>query len=294
MVNIIDRFATYLRVERGCTENTCTSYVHDIRRFIEFINRRHKSWDSVDLNTVSSYITYLRRRGYLNSSISRTVAAIKSFYRFLVIEKHLDTSPVELLEYPKRELKLPNVLTQDEISRIVEAADSYTPLGIRDRAMLELLYSTGMRISELINLKLTDVFLDEAFLRITGKGGKERYVPIGKLAMDWLTIYLERGRPYLKQHHDSGYLFINRNGDKLTRMGVWKIVQKYAKRAGIKKPVTPHTFRHSFATHMLEGGADLRVVQELLGHASIRTTEVYTHISQEKLKEAVRLYHPRG
>ena len=294
MVDIIDRFATYLRVERGCTENTCISYVHDIRRFIEFMNRRHKSWDKVDLNTISSYITYLRRKGYLNSSISRTVAAIKSFYRFLVIERYLDTSPVELLEYPKRELKLPNVLTQDEISRIVEAADSYTPLGIRDRAMLELLYSTGMRISELINLKLTDVFLDEAFLRITGKGGKERYVPIGKLAMDWLTIYLERGRPYLKQHHDSGYLFINRSGDKLTRMGVWKIVQKYANRAGIKKPVTPHTFRHSFATHMLEGGADLRVVQELLGHASIRTTEVYTHISQEKLKEAVRLYHPRG
>ena len=294
MVDIIDRFAAYLRVERGCAENTCTSYVHDIRRFVEFMNRRRISWDSVDLNTVNSYITYLRRKGYLNSSISRTVAAIKSFYRFLVIEKYLDTSPVELLEYPKKELKLPNVLTQDEIFRIIEAADSYTPLGIRDRAMLELLYSTGMRISELISLKLADVFLDEAFLRIIGKGGKERYVPIGKLAMDWLTIYLERGRPYLKQHHDSGYLFINRNGDKLTRMGVWKIVQKYANRAGIKKPVTPHTFRHSFATHMLEGGADLRVVQELLGHASIKTTEVYTHISQEKLKEAVRLYHPRG
>ncbi|MCX7761359.1 MAG: tyrosine recombinase XerD [Candidatus Kryptonium sp.] len=240
---------------------------------------------------------YIREIGLIGlspSSISRNVASIKSFHKFLLLESYSKNYPVENIEHPKIKKKPPEVLSIDEVFTLLEQPDTSTPIGIRDRALLEVMYATGVRVSELINLKQIDLFLDMEFIRVLGKGSKERLIPIGKVAIKWLREYQLKVRPKLAKISSGDILFLSRLGKKLTRMSVWKIVKKYALMAGIRKEIHPHTLRHSFATHLLEGGSDLRSVQEMLGHASITTTQIYTHISNETLREIYYLYHPRS
>jgi integrase/recombinase XerD len=295
MTEIIDKFMDYLMVERGSSKNTCSSYKRDIEKFLNFLKQKKRDPTSVKGIDIENFILYLEGIELKKRSICRVISSIRVFYNFLLEEEELKTSPVVNIETPKFTRSLPSVLSQDEVRRIIEAPNaSFNPSGLRDRAMFELLYATGLRISELLDLKLSNLFLDEGFLRQIGKGGRERIVPIGKYAKEWVSRYIREVRPILKKNKSTEILFLNRRGCKLSRMGFWKILRKWTIKAGINKKVTPHTFRHSFATHLLEGGANLRSVQAMLGHASITTTEIYTHVDRERLKEAIKVYHPRG
>ncbi|HID93664.1 MAG TPA: site-specific tyrosine recombinase XerD [bacterium (Candidatus Stahlbacteria)] len=295
MAEIIDRFINYLMIERGSSQNTCNSYKRDIEKFLNFLKQKKKNPINAKGDDIENFILYLESIGLKRRSICRAISSIRVFYNFLLEEGELKTSPAVNIETPKFMRSLPSVLSQDEVRRIIEAPDtSFSPLGLRDRAMFELLYATGLRIGELLDLKLSNLFLDEGFLRQIGKGGRERIVPIGKYAKEWVSLYIREARPILKKNKSTEILFLNRRAGKLSRMGFWKILRRWAVKAGINKKVTPHTFRHSFATHLLEGGADLRSVQAMLGHASITTTEIYTHVDRERLKEAIKVYHPRG
>ncbi|MDI6840254.1 MAG: site-specific tyrosine recombinase XerD [bacterium] len=291
----LQKFVNYLLVEKGSSKNTIDSYTRDIRGLLTFLNQHKiKITETKDAN-IESFLKYLiEERKLSKASIARMVSSIRVFYRFLISDGLLTHSPFTTIRTPKVSKRLPNVLEPDELKLIIEKPDSTSHLGIRDRALLELLYATGLRVSELINLRTSDLFLDSDFLRCFGKGNRERIVPIGSYAKSSITQYLKDSRPFLKKNKETELLFLNAHGTRLSRMGIWKILNLYVKKVGIKKRVTPHTFRHSFATHLLEGGADLRAVQEMLGHVSITTTEVYTHIEREKLKEAIRVYHPRG
>jgi len=295
MAELIHRFINYLTSERYCPKNTWESYKRDLEKFLNFLKKKKKNPLNVQRVDIENFIIYLEGIGLKKRSTCRAISSIRVFYNFLLEEKELKTSPVVNIETPKFTRGLPSVLSQDEVRRIIEAPDaSFSPSGLRDRAMFELLYATGLRVSELLDLKLSNLFLDEGFLRQIGKGGRERIVPIGKYAKEWVSRYIREVRPILKKNKSTEILFLNRRGDKLSRMGFWKILRKWAIKAGINKKVTPHTFRHSFATHLLEGGANLRSVQAMLGHASITTTEIYTHVDRERLKEAIKVYHPRG
>jgi integrase/recombinase XerD len=273
---------------------TMRAYQYDLRQLHLFLEQGGKQFSSATVRDLRAFIHSLSDMHLSAVSINRKISAVKTFYRFLLQNKTVHENPAEELELLKTRRKLPLVLSVDEVSAILEAASKTTPLGLRDRVCLELLYSSGLRISELLSLKLSDVQLNERLLSVVGKGNKQRLVPFGNKARVAIDDYLLRGRPSILKNKTASVFILNARGRKLSRMGFLKILRGYWVISGVRKRVTPHTFRHSFATHLLEGGADLRVVQELLGHADISTTQIYTHIDREYLKEVHRLYHPRA
>jgi len=292
---LVAEFLDYLQAERNMARNTVLSYRLDLTRYVAFLKQRN-----IDHPTKSSFadiralLTELSEAGYASTSIARLLAAIRMFHRYLVGEQYADTDPAATLSFPKRGRRLPQVLEINDVERLLETPDVATLLGLRDRALLEFLYATGVRVSELISVKLSDYFPREAWGRVIGKGNKERLVPIGEQAIEWVDKYLREVRPQLvRKKRRCDYLFLNFRGAKLSRMGFWKILKGYGRAAKIAKRISPHTLRHSFATHLLEGGADLRAVQEMLGHASIVTTQIYTHLDRAFLKEVHRQFHPR-
>ncbi len=288
-------FLNWLAVERGLSRNTIVSYRSDLIFFKDFCARKGFNPLGPDgRGAVSAYLLQLKNDGRTSATISRRLAALKSLFRFLISEGYLDTDPTENMESPKKVQKLPRVLTTAEVDKLLAQPRAGTPSGLRDKAMLELLYATGIRVSELVSLDRGSVNLEEGYIRCVGKGSKERIVPMGQVAARFTEAYLQRARAKLMGSKNSQALFLNRYGNKMTRQGFWKIIKKYTARAGIKKDITPHTLRHSFATHLLENGADLRSVQELLGHADISTTQIYTHLTGNRIKEVYRKTHPRA
>ncbi|MGB9813845.1 MAG: site-specific tyrosine recombinase XerD [Thermovenabulum sp.] len=295
MEEILENFLEFLVVERGLSNNTVLSYKNDINQFINYIkNIGIKSFKEVNRANVISYLLFLQRNKRASSSILRSLAAIKSFYHFLLREKVIEEDPTYNLETPKLEKKLPRVLTVEEVEKLLSQPNDEDLWGFRDRTMLELLYATGIRVSELVSLKVENVNLEMGYLKCMGKGSKERIIPIGSVAINYLNHYIKEVREKLLKNKKSDYLFFNHQGKSLTRQGFWKIIKKYAKKANIKKEITPHTLRHSFATHLLENGADLRSVQEMLGHSDISTTQIYTHLTKTKIREVYDKTHPRA
>jgi len=292
---LVDSYLHYLVVEKGLSRNTIESYGRDLRVFLDFVEGRGiRSFRQVTRGDVLAFLKELQGRGLSVRSVSRALVSLRGLFRFLLLEGHLEEDPVEEMEVPRPPRSLPHVLSLQEVERILEAPDPGTPLGVRDRAMLELLYATGMRVSELAGLPPEGVDIQVGFVRVKGKGDKERVIPIGEVARERLDIYLREGRPRLLKGRESPYLFVNRQGRGLSRQGIWKLIKRYALEAGVLTPITPHTLRHSFATHLLERGADLRFVQVMLGHADIGTTQIYTHLNQEYLRKIYQQYHPRA
>jgi integrase/recombinase XerD len=296
----VEGFLDFLQVEKGYSSNTLAAYRNDLEQFVEYLAERAGQaggdWDHVTKQTIVSYILELKEREYASSTVARKVAAIKSFFHFLTSEDIVEDDPTALLDSPKVKKRLPNTLTYEEVLRLLavpEREDSAK--AVRDKALLELLYATGMRVTEIVSLDLEDINLASATVRVTrGKGGKERIIPIHNRAVQTLSEYLTKGRLQLLKDAGERALFLNHRGQRLTRQGLWLIIKYYVREAGITTDVTPHTLRHSFATHLLNGKADLRHVQELLGHANISTTQIYTHISSERLRVAYDEAHPRA
>lgn len=287
-------FIDHLRFERGLSEQTLTAYRHDIVRLADFLRGRgQQSPGAVTTTDLRAFIHHLKDLGLAPSSVGRNLSAIRTYFGFLLGENLVVGDPSERLQTPKGWRSLPEVLTVAEVERLLEAPDLGHPLAWRDRAMLEFAYASGVRVSELIELPLRHLSLDEGFALVFGKGSKERLVPIGRRAVAALSLYIRETRPRLERGRGEGRVFLNARGGTLSRMGVWKILRGHVQRAGITKPVSPHTLRHSFATHLLEGGADLVAVQEMLGHADISTTQVYTHVDRRYLAEVHRSFHPR-
>jgi len=292
---VINEFINYLAVERGLAENTILAYRSDLEQFFDHLDEQEiESLKDITKESIISFLSSLKEVGCATSTLSRKLATLKTFFRFLLDEEHLDTDPTFDLESPKVEKTLPYILNIGEIEQLLQQPEADKPLGLRDVAMLELLYATGIRISELIDLDISDVNREEAYLRCLGKGHRERIIPIGHPALQAIELYLAEGRGHLIKNLRETALFVNRFGKRLTRQGAWKNLKRYARKAGIGKGISPHTFRHTFATHMLENGADLRSVQELLGHVDISTTQIYTQVSKEKLKMDYEKYHPRA
>lgn len=294
MKKLINEFINYLSVERGLAMNTLESYGRDLRQYSQYLEQDAAGLDGATRQTVVNYLMHLQRQGKATATIARRLAALKAFYQFLVREKYLELDPTANLESPKLEKRLPRVLTVREVELLLQQPDASQGGGHRDRAMLELLYATGIRVSELVSLNLEDVSLESGYIKCRGKAGKERIVPMGSLAVRSCREYLEHGRPRLVKDPGEDALFVNHHGRRLTRQGFWKIVKKYAEDAKIEKEITPHTLRHSFATHLLDNGADLRSVQEMLGHADISTTQIYQHVTKGRLKEVYARTHPRA
>ena len=294
MEELIDALLNYLSVERGLSRNTIISYQEDLNTYINFLKNRHT--DSLGKTTkddIINFMLYQKDKGLSANSTARRLAAIKVFYRFLVRERILKDDPTSLIDSPKLWKKIPDTLSLNELDALLKQPNIRDRQGIRDRAILETLYATGMRVSEAVNLKVDNVNLEIGFLRCIGKGNKERVIPVGKKAIISIQRYLGVSRPQLLNKKESDFLFLNRFGKKISRQSLWKMVKRYARQARIKKPMRPHILRHSFATHLLERGADLRSVQEMLGHANISTTQIYTHINKERLKTIHRMFHPR-
>ncbi len=292
---LIDRFINYLLVEKGLSKATLESYSRDLLRYAGFLaGSGRPTVSESDTALILKHLIDLRAQGLGTRSRARHLVSLRGFYRFLTQEKLLSTDPSKLIDLPKTGLTLPEVLSVEEVRRLLNAPESRNPQGVRDAAMLEVLYAAGLRVSELVGLKLQDVHLDAGFVRVMGKGSKERVVPIGQYAREKLLFYLGHGRNPLLQNRPSPFLFIARAGRPITRQGFWKLLRRYAKAAGLVKNITPHSLRHSFATHLLEGGADLRAVQVMLGHADISTTQIYTHVANDRLREIHRRFHPRG
>jgi len=295
MESRVNEFIMYLAVERGLAQNTLESYGRDLRQFQKYLdNSQIDIVKNSDRDNILSYLGSLQSKGRSVSTISRNLASIKSFYQYMVRERHLDKDPAINLESPKPEKKLPKILTINEVEELLRQPDILLPSGLRDKAMLELLYATGIRVSELTNLNISDVNLDMGYIKCYGKGSKERIVPLGSIAARCVQEYTAKGRTKLVRSYEEPSLFVNHHGKRLTRQGFWKIIKKYALEASIMKAITPHTLRHSFATHLLENGADLRSVQEMLGHADISTTQIYTHVTKNRLKEVYDKTHPRA
>jgi integrase/recombinase XerD len=292
----IDDFLTFLSVERGLSPNTVESYANDLRIYAAYLSPSGDAPDFVKVTRpqISDFLMRQKKASYDVASIARELSAVRAFHRFLVREEQATDDPTAVVETPKIWKKIPDVLSADEVMRIIAAPDVSTPKGLRDRAIFELMYATGLRVSETANLRLDSVDFEINFIRTKGKGSKERLVPIGTAAMDYLKRYLTEVRPVVLDGKSCEYVFISSYRRNLTRQALWKILREYVKQAGVLKSVTPHTLRHSFATHLLEGGADLRSVQEMLGHASIATTQIYTHISTGRLKEVHKKFHPRA
>lgn len=291
----------FLNLEKNSSGNTIASYKHNVGRYINFLeSKKIVSPENITEEIVSSYLKSLSKLLLSARSISQNISAIKGFHKYLIGDEITKNNPAQDLTTPRLPKNLPEVLTLPEVDLILAKPDTTQPLGTRDRAILETLYATGMRVSELLILKQSDINAEFGVVRVFGKGSKERLIPIGRSALEWIKKYKENVRINLTnvqkrlQHKSSDVLFLNARGKQMTRMAVWNIVDRYTREARIEKPVHPHTFRHSFATHLLEGGADLRAVQEMLGHSDISTTEIYTHIDKEYLKEVHKTFHPRG
>jgi integrase/recombinase XerD len=295
MEQLLDQFLHYLIVEKGLSKNTIEAYSHGLTRFLNHLRGKGvQEIRDIDKFHVRGFLLALKKKNLATKSIVRNLVAIRTFFRFLIEEGILETNPVEELESPKVAKTLPEILTLKEIEQILEQPNLQTPLGIRDRAMLEMLYATGMRVSELTHLPTHQVNLEGGYVLLYGKGSKERIVPLGSEAMKWVTQYLKTAREILAKGKESPSLFINRSGKGISRQGVWKNLKDYGRRACLRKRITPHLLRHSFASHLLERGADLRSVQMMLGHVDISTTQIYTHVTGERLKKIHQRYHPRG
>lgn len=295
MNEYLDLFLHYLTVERGLARNTLEAYGRDLARYLDFLEREKVTHpEAVSPAAVLRFLARLKEEGLSARSRARTLTALRMFHRFLLSEAIVTANPTARVEAPRGLNPLPHTLSPSDVERLLAAPAGDEPLEVRDRAMLELLYATGLRVSELVGLKLGDLQLDVGYLRAFGKRSKQRIVPLGEVAMAELRNYLGLGRPFLDRGEGGGYLFLNRGGKGLTRQGFWKIIKRRALEAGIRKRITPHTLRHSFATHLLENGADLRSVQTLLGHADISTTQIYTHVTRERLKKIHEQFHPRG
>ncbi len=295
MQSIFQDFLYHLQGERQLASNTVASYRNDILRYLYFLEEQHvKKAEAIKEEIIILYLGSLSEIPLAPRSLARNLSAIRMFHRFMVNEGYCSKDPSENIDTPKLPKRLPQILDIQDIEAILEVIDTESDGGLRDRALLELLYGSGLRISELLELRLPFLMLEEGWVQVIGKGSKERAVPFGEEAQDWLRRYLRHVRPeFARSIQAEDYVFLNRRGAPLSRMGVWKIIQKYAALAEIDKAVSPHIFRHSFATHLLEGGADLRAVQEMLGHSDIATTQIYTHLDRNYLKEVHKTFHPR-
>jgi integrase/recombinase XerD len=288
-------FKAYLQLEKSLSENSVMAYLHDIDKFTQFLSLQNEEIvpANIELALLEDFLHWINDLGMTPSSQSRIISGLRSFFKYCLQEQISSTDPTALLETPKLAKKLPDVLSFSEIEKIIKAIDASTPEGTRNKAIIETLYSCGLRVSELINLKLSCLYMDAEYVRVTGKGDKERLVPIGASAIKYITIYRENIRvhlPVIPGNED--IVFLNRRGKKLSRVMIFLIIKELAKKAKINKSISPHTFRHSFATHLVEGGADLRAVQEMLGHESITTTEIYTHLDREYLRDTLQQFHP--
>ena len=292
---LLDQFINHLRIERGLSENTVSSYSSDLIKYFNYLGGEKKLPLIVTREDIAKYLGTIKKNNtYSARTIARNLSAIKMFYRFLISEGRLTDNPARLLEPIKLPGRLPGTLSHDDVDRLLAAPDNTTSLGQRDIAMLELLYATGLRVSELVGLHIVNVNLDPGYIRTVGKGSKERLVPMGEKARDAIKFYLTYGRQDLIKGKNIPFIFLNSRGSSISRQGFWKIIKKYGIIAGITKKITPHSLRHSFASHLLEGGADLRAVQVMLGHVDISTTQIYTHVARQQLKELHERFHPRG
>jgi len=290
-------YENYLKLEKSLSSNSIAAYINDINKLTEFLGNNFKKTgpDKVKLQHLKKFLEWLNERGVSPRTQARTISGIKSFYKYLLIEGKISNDPTALLESPKIGRKLPDILSMDEIDSLIEAVDLDKPEGQRNKAMLETLYSCGLRVSELVNLKLTNLFFLQGYLKVEGKAEKERLVPVSSRAVEEIEKYVEGYRENLRIQKDSqNVLFLNRRGKKLSRVMVFTIIKNLAEKISLDKKISPHTFRHSFATHLINGGADLRAVQEMLGHESILTTEIYTHLDREYLKSTIHQFHPRS
>jgi integrase/recombinase XerD len=294
---VIDAYLDHLRTERRLASHTLESYARDLRTLAAFAERRGTPPDALDRAALEAFVRELRSAGLSPRSVARAVATIRGFYRYLVLERQLPSNPSEDLRPPKAWPALPAFLSTEEVDRLIAQPDRSTPAGLRDRAMIELLYATGMRVSELIAIRFADLHLDEQYLTCIGKGDKERLIPIGEAATEWVQRYQRDGRPALAASRRKGRasprLFLNARGGPLTRVGFWKILKGYGRRAGLPPTLSPHVLRHSFATHLLDRGADLRAIQMMLGHADLSTTQIYTHVLEARLRSVYDRFHPR-
>ena len=293
----IKQFKNYLKLERALASNSIDAYARDVTKLMEFLNMNKKIQDPIQVLPVDllDFIKFINELGLSPYSQARIVSGIKGFYKYLTYENLISVDPSELIELPRLGRKLPDTLSIHEIDQLFEAIDMSKASGPRDRALAETIYSAGLRVSELVNLKISNIYEDVGFLRILGKGNKERLTPVGKSALKFIKSYQHEVRNHMqiKSGHED-YLFLNRLGSKISRVSVFNLIKNLALRAGINKKISPHTFRHSYATHLIEGGADLRAVQEMLGHESITTTEIYTHLDRDYLKQIIREFHPRS
>jgi integrase/recombinase XerD len=292
----LKEYLALLKVEKNLTSNTIVSYKNDLENFITYISDLGiEDLSEIKPEHITSFFNFLKKLGLSERSSARYFSSIRGFFKYLIRNEYITASPIEKMKAPKVSRNLPIVLSIEEINSILDAPSGDDKFGLRDKAMLEVLYACGLRVSELINLKIMDLFLKENLIKVFGKGRKERLVPIGSTAIAALEDYLIQSRPFIKKNAQSeNYVFLNNRGRKFSRMGVWKIVKKYVDISNLKKEIHPHTFRHSFATHLIEGGADLRSVQEMLGHSDISTTQIYTHIDREYIKKIHKMFHPRG
>ncbi|KAA3642434.1 MAG: site-specific tyrosine recombinase XerD [Bacteroidetes bacterium] len=290
-------FESFLKLERSLSQNSVDAYLQDIDKLIQYLELAEKDKSPKEINheDLSEFILWLFEMGIAARSQARIISGLKAFFKFLLLEELIETSPAELIQAPKVGRKLPEFLNISEIDELIAAIDLSKAEGERNRAIIETMYSCGLRVSELVNLQLSNMLMDEGFLLVTGKGNKERLVPIGKTALKYIEIYKTHYRNHMDIKKEAvDVLFLNRRGNKLTRVMIFTMVKNLAKKAGITKNISPHTFRHSFATHLVDGGADLRAVQEMLGHESITTTEIYTHLDRQYLKDAIIQFHPRA
>ncbi len=291
----VDDYIVFLTVEKGASQNTIEAYSNDVRKLTQYLSdEKINNWREVDSYTIRGYLAFMQAEQITNTTRARNVAALKSFFRFLYVEKYTENNLGELLDVPRKEKVLPKYLTMEEVERLLEAPNIMTPNGCRDKAMLELLYASGLRVSELITLRLNNISFEMAYVRCFGKGSKERIIPLGSYALDALAHYIEVCRPKVANNWQTDTLFLNKNGKGLTRQGFWKLIKKYGREAAITADITPHVLRHSFATHLLSGGADLRAIQEMLGHADIATTQIYTHLLGEQMLDVYNAAHPRA
>lgn len=296
MLDFLKEYLTLIKVEKNLSENSISSYETDLKKLIVFFKKEKISdLNNVKYTNLTKFFEEQRQEGINSSTVSRYSSSIKGFFLFLLQQGYIEKNPALNLQSTKKARELPSVLSFEEIDRILKMPVIKKNLGLRDKAILELLYSSGLRVSELLNLKISDLFFDDEVIRVIGKGSKQRIVPIGSSAIKWINEYLINVRPLLQKRMKSeNIIFLNSRGTKLSRMAIWKIVKKYCEKAEVEKEVHPHTLRHSFATHLLEGGADLRAVQEMLGHSDISTTQIYTHIDREYVKQIHKDFHPRG
>ncbi|BBO73636.1 tyrosine recombinase XerD [Desulfosarcina widdelii] len=291
----LDRYQSFLVVEKGLSRKTVDAYSADLIRFGRFLEKKETTAvANIDTQLILGYLIHLRKRELGARSRARHLISLRGFFAFLTREKIIETNPASQIDLPKTGMQLPDVLSVADVEALINAPDRTKPEGLRDAAMLELIYGAGLRVSELIGLEMTGINLEAGFVRVFGKGGKERVVPVGRMATDAIRAYLEDSRPQLLKNGSSPHLFVTRRKSGMTRQSFWNLIGRYSRLAKLKKKVTPHTLRHSFATHLLEGGADLRAVQTMLGHVDISTTQIYTHVAQRKLMEAHKKYHPRG